>query len=478
MVKFFIFFFPLFLLSQQRITPQSIDLKLKNAEMLISKGQTDHFIKLSHSILEDSQSANYPKGKAVAFYNLATGYNLKYNFSKSNHYLKLMESELSNLQEDDQEIAMNVLYSNNYYGIKMYDEAIKKLKKNLNLADRIAEDSVRSYIKSLSLINISRNYYKKENYDSATYYNKRALDELKSKKIINSILGTNLKITLLNLAEVKFSENKIDSTEFYLKAAQSLPVTMGDREDQTFKISGQIHEAKREYKTAIADYTKSLALARKSKAVKKISELYALMSKAYEKAGQMDASEDYLSQYNALNDSLKIIESKNLENTVNLLVEEKQKPLKNKNNFLLYSILMGMVLVTGSAAFILIRIRNKDKILNVKEQEAKILNQRLNFAFEEIIQLAKNNDSEFYIRFEEVYPTFFPKLLAMVPDLQRSELKFCALLFLNFSTKDIAAYTYVQPQSVQTRKNRIRKRLNIPSDQDIYTWMKSIDENR
>ena len=48
---------------------------------------------------------------------------------------------------------------------------------------------------------------------------------------MNSIFGTHLKMTLLNLAEVKFSENKIDSTEFYLKSAQSLPIRMGNRED-------------------------------------------------------------------------------------------------------------------------------------------------------------------------------------------------------------------------------------------------------
>jgi len=226
---------------------------------------------------------------------------------------------------------------------------------------------------------------------------------------------------------------------------------------------------------AIADYEKSIDLARKSHAVKRVLELYSLLSQVYEKIGKLDTSEEYLSKYTTLNDSLNIIESKNLEDTVDLLVEEKQKSLKNKNSFLFYGILIGIVLVIGSIVLILIRIRRKDEILEIKEQESKVLNQRLNFAFEEIIQLAKNNDSEFYIRFEEVYPTFFPKLLSIVSDLQRSELKFCALLFLNFSTKDIAAYTFVQPQSVQTRKNRLRKRLNIPSDQNIYTWMKNIE---
>ncbi|CAI8889345.1 hypothetical protein [Chryseobacterium sp. IT-36CA2] len=476
MVRFFIFFFPLFLFSQQKITQESIDKKLKNAETLFAKGQTDDYIKLSLSILEDSKSINYSNGKVIAYYSLAIAYNWMYKYSRSNYYLKLMESELKNVNEDDEEIAMNILYSNNYYGINMYDESLKKLKENLRLVYKVKIDSNRCYIKSLAMLDMAKNYYKKENYDSATYYNKRAIEELKTQKKMNSIFGTNLKIGFLNLAEVKFSENKVDSTEFYLKSAQALPVRLGNHEYQTFKISGQIHKAKKEYDLAIADYKKSIDLARKLHAVKRVLELYSLLSQTYEKAGQMDASEEYLSKYTSLNDSLNIIESKNLEDTVDLLVEEKQKSLKDKNNFLFYGILIGIILVASSMLLIFIRIRNKGKVLNIKEQESKVLNQRLNFAFEEVVELAKNNDSEFYTRFEEVYPTFFPRLLAIEPDLKRSELKFCALLFLNFSTKDIAAYTFIQPQSVQTRKNRIRKRLNICSDQDIYTWMKSIAE--
>lgn len=476
MVKFFIFFFPLFLFSQQRITQESIDKKLKNAETLFCKGQTDDYIKLSFLILEDSKAINYSKGKVVAYYSLAIAYNWTYRYNRSNYYLKLMGSEIKNIHEDDEEMAMNILYSNNYYGINMYDEALKKLKENLRLVYRVKTDSNRCYIKSLAMLDMAKNYYKKENYDSATYYNKRAIEELKTQKKMNSIFGTNLKIGFLNLAEVKFSENKVDSTEFYLKSAQALPVRLGNLEYQTFKISGQIHEAKKEYDLAIEDYTRSTELAKKSKNIKKIAELYSLLSQTYERTGQKDSTKAYLIKYKALNDSIKVMEVKNLEDTVGLLIEEKQKPLKSKNNFLFYGILIGMILVASSILFIFIRIHHKDKMLSIKEEESKVLNQRLNFAFEEIIQLAKNNDSEFYIRFEEVYPTFFPKLLAIVPDLQRSELKFCALLFLNFSTKDIAAYTFVQPQSVQTRKNRIRKRLNIPSDQDIYTWMKNIEE--
>jgi DNA-binding CsgD family transcriptional regulator len=58
--------------------------------------------------------------------------------------------------------------------------------------------------------------------------------------------------------------------------------------------------------------------------------------------------------------------------------------------------------------------------------------------------------------------------------MQIGDLTFCAYLYLNFSSKDIAQYTFVTPRAVQIRKNRLRKKLNINSEEDIYLWIKNI----
>src|SRR5690554_7395740 len=92
-----------------------------------------------------------------------------------------------------------------------------------------------------------------------------------------------------------------------------------------------------------------------------------------------------------------------------------------------------------------------------------------------IIQLAKNNDPAFLGRFKEVYPEFCKSITEIYPDIKTSELIFCAYLKLNFSTKDIASYLFLLPKTIQNRKNRIRKKLNIPSEEDLYTWMDNLD---
>lgn len=92
--------------------------------------------------------------------------------------------------------------------------------------------------------------------------------------------------------------------------------------------------------------------------------------------------------------------------------------------------------------------------------------------FNYLITLAKNNDAEFLTVFSEIYPGFVASLKRINPKIRSSELEFCAMTFLNFSTKNIAQYTFVTVRAVQVRKNRLRKKFNIASDVDFNNWMR------
>ncbi|QXU50552.1 hypothetical protein KYG33_05795 [Chryseobacterium sp. D764] len=472
MMKFIFLFFHFLLFAQSKITTRTIEKRLEKSNALLIEGQTDEMVTLNLSILDDAKHINYAEGKLSAYYNLALAFSMQHKYNKSNYFLKMMEPEFKNSDAEDQEISMNILYSINYRGIKMYDEALKKLRKNLLMANDLKNDSTRHAIKGMILVQVGKNYLEKKKYDSVTYYGKKIVDELKKSKKMDVGMNTSLKAALLLLSEAKLNENKIDSAEFYMNLARSVPVDWGNNDFATLKLLGQIHDVRKQYDSAIVDYEKAIKLATKAKNLKKLSELYHLIAKSYEKTGQIDNGKRYELKYNSLNDSLKRIDEENLEDTVGLLVEEKKKPLEHRTHILLYVILIGFVGAIIIIFFVHNRMKKKNRVLNIKEKETQELNQKLNFAFEEVSQLAKNNDPEFLTRFQEVYPEFISKLLKIEPELQSTELKFCALLFLNFSTKDIAAYTFVQPQSVQTRKNRLRKRLGIPSDEDIYLWMK------
>lgn len=97
-----------------------------------------------------------------------------------------------------------------------------------------------------------------------------------------------------------------------------------------------------------------------------------------------------------------------------------------------------------------------------------------NIMQDEIIALAKENSPRLLNKFRLVYPDFFDKITNVYPSLKNSEQIFCIYLKLNFTTKEIATYTFVTPKAIQNRKNRIRKKLNIPSELDIYKWFNDL----
>jgi DNA-binding CsgD family transcriptional regulator len=90
-----------------------------------------------------------------------------------------------------------------------------------------------------------------------------------------------------------------------------------------------------------------------------------------------------------------------------------------------------------------------------------------------MIELARKNNTVFLPRFKEVYPEFTQNLLTQHPDLTNTELRLSALIFLNFASKEIADCMFITHRSVQTSKSRLRKKLGIPNEADLYQYFKS-----
>ena len=72
---------------------------------------------------------------------------------------------------------------------------------------------------------------------------------------------------------------------------------------------------------------------------------------------------------------------------------------------------------------------------------------------------------EFEVRFRQVHSGFYDRLLLKFPDLSSNELKLCALLKLNLSTKEICELTGQRPASLDVARSRLRKKLGMISSQ-------------
>jgi hypothetical protein len=83
--------------------------------------------------------------------------------------------------------------------------------------------------------------------------------------------------------------------------------------------------------------------------------------------------------------------------------------------------------------------------------------------------------NEFSRRFQEVHAGFYEKLLKDYRDLTQNELKLCAFLRLNMSTKDIAELTGQQLSAIEKARFRLRKKLALSgSDSNLVTFLSQI----
>ncbi|CAM3666677.1 Two component regulator three Y domain-containing protein [Elizabethkingia occulta] len=92
----------------------------------------------------------------------------------------------------------------------------------------------------------------------------------------------------------------------------------------------------------------------------------------------------------------------------------------------------------------------------------------------EIIDLAEQKSPLFLEKFQLFFPDFIPALLKINPNLVSSELQMCALIKLEFRTKDIAVCTDSSVKSVESRKYRVKKKLNIPGDVNIDCFLSQL----
>ncbi|AKK74984.1 hypothetical protein OK18_16055 [Chryseobacterium gallinarum] len=153
--------------------------------------------------------------------------------------------------------------------------------------------------------------------------------------------------------------------------------------------------------------------------------------------------------------------------------KEDSEKHKNKMQWVVF-LSLAVFALSGTYAWRIISSLRKRK-RDLKIEAEKLRNRMDSKKQEEIIELARKNDPEFLTRFREIYPEFIDKLLMINPDLENSELTFCAMLKLHFTSKEIASYTLVQHRTVQQKKYRIRKRLNIPTETDTYHFFDGLN---
>lgn len=73
--------------------------------------------------------------------------------------------------------------------------------------------------------------------------------------------------------------------------------------------------------------------------------------------------------------------------------------------------------------------------------------------------------------FDLIYDKFFRNLQEKYPSLTPSDLKLCALLRLNYSSKDVARMLNLSPRGVEAARYRLRKKLLLKEDENLTSFI-------
>jgi len=403
--------------------------------------------------------------------------------------------------------ALGILYSQSLDS-KDVTKAIAFFQKSLKIHMLTHDDS--RIGSDLSMIGKALESLKK--YDSASIYLLRGVT-IDSKYNNSKWVAGDYQL----LGILKSNIKQYDSAEYYLNKAKEEFIKIGQIWNTISIINqkGQNAREQNRFKLAIQLHSEAYLLSIKYQIAEE--KLYAIegLYKTAASQGDNKNAYKYLLEYSSLNDS--ITKSKNL--SVLSLIEIQYKyefkkramQLENEKISLassrksLYLILLIsltlFIIIFFLVVFYFLKVRqralqldkkklnldidykNKELTINImslmkkneamaeiskklSEMENEETNTDLKIKLKHIAKQVQDNAvkeiwEEFDLRFKEVHSTYYKTLLTKYPDLTTGELRLCAFLRLNLSSKEISQLTGQNIKALEMARFRLRKKLGI-----------------
>jgi len=294
----------------------------------------------------------------------------------------------------------------------------------------------------------------------------------------------NLSLSYLQKAQSLIIDHKMDSARATLDLSMKLKQENEDNYpmDAYFEELGNYYYYNDKYQKAIDYYLKALQELKSYNSNSPYTQIiYRVLADIYHEKGDFAKEQEYLNIYTEELEKQKIKTQKETSYALKLLMEQqKSERQKVVRRFVAFSIPIFCIILFISFYYFREKKKRKNveiassKQLKLKSRETEILKRKINDSFEEIIEMAKDNHPNFWTRFQEVYPEFRLRLLEESPNLKVSELTFCAYIYLGFTTKEIASYTFKAVKTVENNRYNLRKKLNISPETDLLAWLQGL----
>jgi len=187
--------------------------------------------------------------------------------------------------------------------------------------------------------------------------------------------------------------------------------------------------------------------------------LYKLQAKKYSKRYQEQQKE------------LELKHQIELEKTDKELIQLKNEKLETEIEFKNSELASSAMNLVQKKEFIL-KIKETLQHLNKSEKES-MDSQDLKKLLRSLSEEEKLNDEweQFSIHFNNVHGDFLIKLSEKYPILKAHELKLSAYLRMNLTSKEIAQLMSISVRGVEISRYRLRKKLNIPTETNLFQFL-------
>lgn len=424
--------------------------------------------------------------------------------------------------------------ANVYTRIKNYNKALKYQFLSLDILPKASKQN-KKYIAGL-YINIGLAYEGLDKLDSALYFYNNALTLINQFNSPDSIyMGSvynNIGEVFYKQKKYKEAEESYQTAYNYF-----LGINNENGIGTTLANLAKIKIELKDYNEAINLCEKALTHFKKINSLYFIVDAYELLSKAYKGKGDFENAYKYLSLYIQYHDSLsgnEIVEKiANLELNYNLqkeqqkikILEQQKKIIETENEikqtrlYVTYGGIFVLILIIFLIAFnyrttvqknklketMLAQkqeqlksevefkqkelenfanyIQEKNKLLESLNKEIQSLSKTGKYENDALNNLSKlvsnslhvdNYRKELELKIDQNHQEFIHRLKEKFPNLTKTEIRLCSLLLLGLSTKDIASVMSIEPNSVKTARNRLRKKLSLQPGANLEEFLTSL----
>lgn len=445
------------------------DIKPRNA------GQT---VKDAYRALKLSEKIGYQRGVIKAHYIIALSYFYSVEYKLAMQYVSKIET-LKDVKSNYHYITqMHYLKGRIYFIVGLYDLAIEELETSLESISKVDNEN----IKNLLLANIysafARIYYEanyEENITKINYY--LSLSHRAHMLLPKDYSYTPFPEYFIMKTETHLRQNNLDSAKYYVgmmkryslnKRYIGLP--------HSYVTMGNYYLAQNMPDSAYYYYRFALKRTEESGVVYHMPALYQGFANYFKFDNQPDSVAFYEMKF-AEEQSIQSESKLDVAKDVMLAVLNDSSEKYNRR----YAMAVASAIILISVFLVIIvrtyNKRKRDKLNEMYGQDTVSSTSKDVSDFDSLIEAAKNNDPSFIWLFQNSYPDFWVILLEKHSNLTPAEQQLCALSYLNFSTKEIAEYADIQISSVQARRSRLRKKINLETDIDFGEYLRGISFN-